>query len=206
MGKHYIRENKLDHILLDPSRIFNGDEAGFQLCPKSGKVFGPEKSKEDFYERVSSEKEQITVMATFSVNGKVVPPMPKSIVESVPEQWALDGHKSHLTQQVSQLCDDHGIVLMSLFPNSTHIMQPADVAVFKALKSGWTTAVRGWKFENFPKEVIRYSMGRILKFVFDQYAKITPLRMSFDSVAYTPGIKPRWIIPNAFRIDKLLNM
>jgi hypothetical protein len=53
---------------LDPNRIFNGDESGFALCPKSGKVLGPARSKEDFYERVTSEKEQITVMATFSAN------------------------------------------------------------------------------------------------------------------------------------------
>jgi hypothetical protein len=82
---------------LDPNRIFNGDESGFALSPKSGKVLGPARSKEDFYERVTSEKEQITVMATFSANGNIVPSMlifpykkmPKAIVESVPNNWAL---------------------------------------------------------------------------------------------------------------------
>lgn len=71
----YLKENKMEEILLDPSRIFNGDEAGFRLCPKSGLVLGPTRSKEDFYERVSSEKEQITVIASFSEAGKVVHPM-----------------------------------------------------------------------------------------------------------------------------------
>lgn len=63
----------------------------------------------------------------------------------------VDGHRSHLTIQVSQLCDDNGVILISLFPNTTHIMQPADVAVFKPSKSGWTAAVRNWKFQNFPR-------------------------------------------------------
>ncbi|KAJ8931391.1 hypothetical protein NQ314_015701 [Rhamnusium bicolor] len=44
----YLKENKMEEILLDPSRIFNGDEAGFRLCPKSGKVLGPAKRNEDF--------------------------------------------------------------------------------------------------------------------------------------------------------------
>jgi hypothetical protein len=82
---------------LNPNRIFNGDESGFALCPKNGKVLGPARSKEDFYERVTSEKEKITVVDTFSANGNVVPPMliflykkmPKAIVESVPHNWAL---------------------------------------------------------------------------------------------------------------------
>jgi hypothetical protein len=71
----YIKEQTLEHVLLDPNRIFNGDEAGFAMCPKSGKVLGPTKIIEDFYERVNNEKEQITVMGTFSSSGNVVPPI-----------------------------------------------------------------------------------------------------------------------------------
>lgn len=213
---NYLKEGKLDSILEDPGRIFNGDEAGFKLCPTSGKVLGPAKNAEDFYERVSSEKEQITVMAAFSASGTTVPPMlifpykkmPKKIVESVPDTWGLgrsesgwmnsevfyefisnhflpylknekivrpviffvDGLKSHLTKYVSELCDQNGIILISLFPNATHILQPADVSVFKPLKSGWTSAVRNWKFENFPKEVTRFTFGTILSGVFEEYA------------------------------------
>ncbi|KAJ8926264.1 hypothetical protein NQ314_021385 [Rhamnusium bicolor] len=202
------------------------------VCPKSGKILWSAKRNEDFYERVSSEKEQITVMATFSADGKVVPPMlifpykkmPKVIVESVPENWALgrsdsgwmnsevfyeyignhlipylkseniirpvilfvDGHGSHLTQQVSQLCDNHGIVLVSLFPNTTHIMQPADVAVLTPQKSGWVSAVRDWKFQNFPKDVTRYTFGCILRPVFDQYATTKTIQNGFRKSGLYP--------------------
>ncbi|XP_074040924.1 uncharacterized protein [Leptinotarsa decemlineata] len=93
----YLREENYECILNDSSRIFNGDEVGFSLCPKSGKVLGPAKNKEDFYVRVTFEKEQLTVMATFSADGKCVPPMiifpykrvPHAIAESVPENWGL---------------------------------------------------------------------------------------------------------------------
>lgn len=57
-----------------------------------------------------------------------------------------DRHTSHLTQQVSQLYDDHGIIRV-IISNITHIMQPADGTSFKALKPGPITAVRNWKFE-----------------------------------------------------------
>ncbi|KAI4460722.1 hypothetical protein MML48_5g00012127 [Holotrichia oblita] len=64
----FLKQEKLDGILEDESRIFNGDETGFMLCPKSGKVLGPAANNEDFYQRVSAEKEQITVMAAISAD------------------------------------------------------------------------------------------------------------------------------------------
>jgi len=34
----YIRENNLEEVMSEPSRIFNGDETGFQICPSTGHV------------------------------------------------------------------------------------------------------------------------------------------------------------------------
>lgn len=34
----YCIENEYDEALKDPTRIYNADETGFQLCPKTGKV------------------------------------------------------------------------------------------------------------------------------------------------------------------------
>lgn len=53
----------------------------------------------------------------------------------------VDGHKSHLTYQLSQLCSDLNIILIALYPNSTRILQPADVAAFHPLKSSWKKGV-----------------------------------------------------------------
>ena len=36
--QEYIRENNLEEFMNDPSRIFNGDETGFQICPSTGRV------------------------------------------------------------------------------------------------------------------------------------------------------------------------
>lgn len=230
--ENFFKEEEFEDVLADPTRIFNADEAGFLLCPKSGKVLGPAKLEEDFYERVSSEKEQITVMGAFSADGRFVPPMlifpykkmPKAIVESVPTTWALgrsdsgwinsevffeyianhflpyvksnnitrpvalfvDGHRSHLTQQVSKFCDENGVILIALFPNTTHIMQPADVSVFKPLKAGWTSAVRDWKFENFPKDVTRHTFGTILKDVFEKFALPKTIQNGFRKSGLFP--------------------
>nr|XP_023029870.1 uncharacterized protein LOC111517824 [Leptinotarsa decemlineata] len=49
----------------------------------------------------------------------------------------VDGHKSHLSLELSTFCSDNQIILYALPPNTTHILQPADVSVFKPLKSNW---------------------------------------------------------------------
>lgn len=56
----------------------------------------------------------------------------------------VDGHKSHLTMRLSEYCDQNNIILHSLPPNATHLIQPADVSVFKSLKSEWKNTVHEW--------------------------------------------------------------
>lgn len=54
----------------------------------------------------------------------------------------IQGHKSHLTYQLSVLCGQLGIELIALYPNATRILQPADVAVFRPVKTCWKKTVR----------------------------------------------------------------
>ena len=41
----YIRENNLEEVMDDPSRIFNGDETGFQKCSSTGCVLAEKGGK-----------------------------------------------------------------------------------------------------------------------------------------------------------------
>jgi len=54
----------------------------------------------------------------------------------------VDGHKSHITYQLSVLCNKLKIEIIALYPNATRILQPADVAVFHPVKMYWRKAVR----------------------------------------------------------------
>lgn len=46
---------------------------------------------------------------------------------NVPVILFVDGHSSHLSVEVGASCDEKNIVLVKLYPNSTFLMQPADV-------------------------------------------------------------------------------
>lgn len=57
-----------------------------------------------------------------------------------PVIYFVDGHSSHTGYEVAELCASLGIILIALYPNATHIMQPADVAIFKPLKTAGAVA------------------------------------------------------------------
>jgi hypothetical protein len=49
----------------------------------------------------------------------------------------IDGHKSHHSIELYEFCVNKKIILYCLYPNSTHILQPCDVAIFRPLKVEW---------------------------------------------------------------------
>ncbi|XP_055527875.1 uncharacterized protein LOC129720420 [Wyeomyia smithii] len=50
-----------------------------------------------------------------------------------------------MAADVADSCYELGIVLVVLYPNTTRITQPADVAIFKPLKNAWKNAVSAWR-------------------------------------------------------------
>lgn len=73
----------------------------------------------------------------------------------------IDGHKSHLTLHLSNFCMDNGIELVALFPNSTHLLQPMDVAVFRPLKNAWKNEIQKWRSANGGIKVLKQNFGAL---------------------------------------------
>ncbi|CAK1586979.1 unnamed protein product [Parnassius mnemosyne] len=89
----------------------------------------------------------------------------------LPVLFFLDGHGSHLTTHLSDFCAKNGIELIALYPNSTHILQPMDVAVFRPLKVFWKRQVIRWKTEHLGQQVSKTSFAPILKSALDEITK-----------------------------------
>lgn len=77
----------------------------------------------------------------------------------------VDGHKSHVSLELSELCRELQIELICLYPNATRIQQPADVTCFKPIKNGWKDAVTIWRRTNVDKILTKSRFGRILEVV-----------------------------------------
>ncbi|XP_072395058.1 uncharacterized protein [Diabrotica undecimpunctata] len=80
----------------------------------------------------------------------------------------VDGHKTHLTVQTSQLCTDLKIILVALYPNARRLLQPADVAAFKPLKTFWNKAVLQFRRDNPQKVLTKVQFAPVLKSAIDR--------------------------------------
>uniref|UniRef100_V5I9U1 DDE-1 domain-containing protein n=1 Tax=Anoplophora glabripennis TaxID=217634 RepID=V5I9U1_ANOGL len=83
----------------------------------------------------------------------------------------VDGHATHLTYELSQLCTELGIILTALYPNATRILQPADVAAFKPLKplrkNAWKRGVLEWRRSHPSEALTKEKFAPILKLIVD---------------------------------------
>lgn len=207
----FLSEERHLELLQQPTRIFNADESGFSLCPKTGKVIGPRGYRNLYQIKVGNEKDNLTVLVMFNANGQMCPPLvvfpylrpPKAVSDSMPSDWILgrsesgwmksdvffeyitndfnawleqnkiqkpilllvDGHKSHMSLMLSSMCEQLGIILYALPPNTTHMLQPADVSVFAPLKCHWKKIVRNFltKPENVNKSVTKTNFCQLLQ-------------------------------------------
>jgi hypothetical protein len=64
------------------------------------------------------------------------------------------------------LCKELQIFLIALYPNSTRILQPADVAAFRPVKSKWKDAVLSWRTQNPIKALTKVDFAPVLEDMF----------------------------------------
>lgn len=75
----------------------------------------------------------------------------------------MDGHVPHMTLHLSKFCSENGIVLIALFPNSTHLLQPMDVSVFRPLKNAWKQEVQRWRMDNSGRKLSKENFCPVFK-------------------------------------------
>ena len=60
--------------------------------------------------------------------------------KELPHILIVDGHHSHKTLQAIEYARDHGVIMITLPPHTTHKLQPLDRTFFKSLKSAYNRA------------------------------------------------------------------
>lgn len=98
----------------------------------------------------------------------------------------LDGHKSHLTFHQSKFCSEHGIILIALPPNCTHLIQPLDVAVFGPVKKEWASVVHKWRISKGLERLTKYNFPPLLKEVLDKRLKAETIANGFKRCGLYP--------------------
>ncbi|KAH9639510.1 hypothetical protein HF086_004336 [Spodoptera exigua] len=98
----------------------------------------------------------------------------------------VDGHKTHLTLQVSELCTKLKIILIALYPNCTRILQPADVAAFFPLKCAWKQSVLRWRRDHPTQALTKADFVPILKTAIDVSLKPATIKNGFKACGLLP--------------------
>ena len=192
---HVVEEERAGDVLLNLHWVFNFDESHFLLAKKRGNVLGPVNYK-NFLEVYSASGSLAPPMIEYSYKQNIPCDVIKS-VGSVDPSWALgksfldyislvfnpwlsdnqvqrsvlvfvDGHKSHLSPETVEFCASNGIILVALYPNSTHMIQPLDESVFKSLKGLREKAKRTWKASNSNQAITKKSFPKVFKSALDQ--------------------------------------
>jgi len=75
--------------------------------------------------------------------------------------------------------------MVALYPNSTHIIQPLDVAVFGPLKSKWKRIVKQWRIEN-DTEISKFDISLALSGIINNpKMKKKILNQDLEQLVYT---------------------
>ena len=205
--QYITSEIKEPTLLQDPSRLYNADESGFTLCPKSGKILA-KKGSSTVYNFGSSDKSQITVLACMSATGHFLRPLivypgqrfaynplegfTEAVMGRTDNGWMdsdlfavwlndvfipsinergvrkpvvlfVDGHSTHVTMAVSNICKKNGVELYCLLEHASHLMQPCDLRLFSGLKHAWKQSVRDYQFHNIGEHVTKRTFAGVFK-------------------------------------------
>ncbi|XP_053615028.2 uncharacterized protein LOC128677887 [Plodia interpunctella] len=105
---------------------------------------------------------------------------------TMPVALFMDGHTSHISLPLSIFCKEKGIILVALFPNSTHILQPLDVGVFRPVKGAWKEIVHEFRVNNNYAKLKRTDFAKEVEKCFEKSLKVETIKNSFRSTGIFP--------------------
>jgi hypothetical protein len=106
-----------------------------------------------------------------------------------PASLSVDGHRNHVTYQLSELCSELGIILLSIHPNATRFLRQLDVATFRPLRLGWKTSVLEWHRKISDKILNKEWVAPVLDAALKKYSLECSAILDFEPEAFTHGIQ-----------------
>ena len=68
----------------------------------------------------------------------------------------IDGAKVHLSINASEFCTRNDIILYTLYPNATHLIQLLDLALMGSMKNIYKEEMRKWLVHNIRETFDKY--------------------------------------------------
>jgi hypothetical protein len=110
----------------------------------------------------------------------------------------LDGHASHLSLALSEFCKEKRIIVVCLFPNATHVLQPLDVTFFGPFKKRWRHHLRRYKEKSKLATVQRHNIPALMAELLESEDFSENLAKGFRTCSLIP------FDPDGFNYSKLM--
>jgi len=116
----------------------------------------------------STESGWMTARAFFEYFTNTFIPWLKCRNIKLPVAVFFDGHKSHISLPLSEICLMHEVILVYLIAQATHILQPLDISFIKALKSFWKTEVHIYRLEHKGRSPCKEDIPKLIQKILDK--------------------------------------
>ena len=73
----------------------------------------------------------------------------------------LDGHLSHYCPDNIKRAIEENVIVFTLPPNTTHVIQPLDKGVFGPLKSAWREVCHSFLVSNPGRKITKYDFSHL---------------------------------------------
>ena len=111
---------------------------------------------------------------------KLFLPAVAHLTKTAPVFLIQDGHHSHISLELIRRAGDNNIVILCLPPNTTHLLQPFDIAVFAPIKKEWKKILKQYKLETKGQKVSKEVFPSLLSKLWDSSLKPSHCRADLE--------------------------
>ncbi|XP_065677274.1 uncharacterized protein LOC136092644 [Hydra vulgaris] len=98
----------------------------------------------------------------------------------------VDNHNSHISFSAIEFCRKHSIVMLTLPPHSTHMMQPLDVTFFSPFKTYYSQACDNWMVNHPGRPITEAQVPALVRHAYDRSATTGIARKGFQETGIWP--------------------
>ena len=98
----------------------------------------------------------------------------------------IDGAKVHLSIEASEFCTRNNIILYTLYPNATHLIQPLDLALMGSMKNIYKEEMRKWLMRNIGETFDKYRFVEVFRETCQRSCTVINAVQSFEKAGIVP--------------------
>lgn len=91
----------------------------------------------------------------------------------------IDNHSSHINLEATNYARDHGIVILTLPPHSSHKIQPLDRSLFSPLKTKYAIECDKWMTQHPGRGITQFQVARLFNIAYKQVATMSNAESGF---------------------------